>query len=833
MIISIASWIVLLLVSSLSVFASPSNDTTTIIDILSSTPEYSILLKYLQRTGLIPLINQSRGATLIAPINSAFYRLQGYSSHNEDLAAISRDLLLYHLVNSTIVSEDVASDTIVQSYLESEHIQPSSSRGMPVFISPVKSGNTTTGLIVNGMAKVVELDQLAGYERGAVQGVDIVLQRPRSLCETVGALPDTSVMSSFLAMEYECGSEMVESMITLLLPADEAFHSQFKVVEVIYLLSTYGDIDRKAIIDRHIIPQLVLPQELNENNGKTIKTLDGTVLNIDEEYIINSTFEPTAVNILASNGLIHMYNKVISVDSPLVSFTPEKYLYGMKADDFVKEAHIRQLSYLINGSTDTPQTVFVPVDSSGRGDPPNVLYHFVEGQYSLDDFQHLALSSSDDFLLETKLSTHRLGGFHQRIKGHVSFKKNVVAVGSQEIVSQEQIIGNTSIYLVDGSGFDLPSSLTTALGPFFQSSYSLGFLHTLHLLQPPKGNPRTYLVPSRQAWENQSLVKTYLETNTTALQKVFESLIFETPFYTNDEPRIVTSLDGNEVELSMDKSGSIKMDDICYDLDAADILFDTGVAHSIDEFYLPHTIEVSPKDIICANGRSEFVDLLNSRNMSHILDRGSYTILVPNGDALVKDGYNADNHDVDLLLSLHILPGNPIAKLFSGDAVDTSADNVKLKGRNVTKNFHFVEIVDGESHEAYVVGRGDACVVKGSFTTVLFLDRYISPGWIKKPIIRPPFHLKTHVAILIGVALGIISVFAVMVLAFYSFAADTKNSERRPLLAASRNNSSSSEEYSEEHQETYGAVPTTTSPIPTSHVHGQREFGRHLNLPAP
>jgi uncharacterized surface protein with fasciclin (FAS1) repeats len=78
--------------------------TTTIVDLLSTSEEFSPLIKILQRTALIPTLNSSENVTLVAPIAEA---MEGFE---ED---ITRELMMYHILNGSLLSTSMETDEIV------------------------------------------------------------------------------------------------------------------------------------------------------------------------------------------------------------------------------------------------------------------------------------------------------------------------------------------------------------------------------------------------------------------------------------------------------------------------------------------------------------------------------------------------------------------------------------------------------------------------------------------------------------------------------------------------------------------------------------------------
>src|SRR5271163_4196037 len=67
--------------------------TTTIIDLLSTNEEFSPLIKILQRTALIPVLNAAENVTLIAPIAEAIAEFD---------SDITRELMMYHILNGSV-----------------------------------------------------------------------------------------------------------------------------------------------------------------------------------------------------------------------------------------------------------------------------------------------------------------------------------------------------------------------------------------------------------------------------------------------------------------------------------------------------------------------------------------------------------------------------------------------------------------------------------------------------------------------------------------------------------------------------------------------------------
>uniref|UniRef100_A0A060TGX9 ARAD1D26686p n=1 Tax=Blastobotrys adeninivorans TaxID=409370 RepID=A0A060TGX9_BLAAD len=769
---------------------------TSIVDILSRSAQYSKLLHYLRALDLITLLNLSRNATLLAPINSAFAGV--------DPDSITRDLLLYHILEGTLLVDRDLCDScqvVSPSYLDRDGV-------LPVLISRDDKGTP----VVNNSSTIVEYDLIASPGRGVVHAIDSILELPKQVEDAVH--PFSHIFSSIISLEQL--GEGRSGPLTVLAPSDTAF-DKYSSVQVDYLLHAHSDLakaDRQRLIERHTISDIVLPQHLT-TRGAHFKTQDNSPVNISAGAVINGSRVPLASNIVAVNGLVHVYDNLLeptgSPSSPfsdIVSFTPEKLLLGMHADSFVQELNFLGLSHLIDGST-TDQTIFVPQASISTSDDDMDTYsafmasryHFVDGSINLTE----AVAMGDDYLLTTKMRSPKLGHRPQRLKCFRSASGDIYINGN-EVIGPQIVLGDTSIYVIEGD-LDMPPSLELALGPFISSSFTLRALRDLHLLRPPKGESWTILLPSSDFWSSQGLVVKYLESNTTALRAVLQSLIFETPIYSDSQPTNVSLLNGQEASVNVVDRGyesgvSLTVNETTYEVDTPDILFDAGVAHSIDRVDLASTgIDIQVEDLLVAGDRSRFLQILRDTNVLQSLNsQNAYTLLVPSDEALEKHSIDSHTKDIHKLVGTHVVRGNS-SVLFGGDSVPTMAEQgqIKLVGGIAADGRRYIELVNkklGGTYELHVVDQGDT--TQGPVVSVVFLDGALLPKWTNG--IKGRLH--TWIAMLLGAAGGIMAlslgVSAVLMFVASNSKKDDKgdeenggnrfagNDDRQPLLGSSR-----------------------------------------------
>lgn len=858
----------------------------SIIDVLSASAQFSILIKHLQRTGLVPVLNEATNVTFIAPTNAAFVDI--------DSASISRELLLYHLLNETIILQHHKSDLVAPTYLFSSNLDYSTKSGrtddypLPVYMKYLGKQSFTVENVT-----IVEQDLKASTGHGVVQVVDKLLAIPNSVCESLSQNNETTIFSKLFRMEFNCSMPILPSYATLLVPLDSAF-DQLNEIELNYLFTRPAKKDRRALLSRHIINSFITTPLIDDSANAT--ALDGTTLTFSNTLLVNDSYEPTEKNILASDGVLHYYDKFISGSEgnihSLIDFTPEKYCISLGAHGFLKELNFRGLIDLVRGDTD-PQTLFVPLDDQDDmftiQSTTSLLYHFATGKHNLD-FENVLNSN---ILLKSK-STHKaLGGDFQRIKVGAAERTHTIYLnGREKILQGPYEVGNTTLFTIDGP-LDLPTSLDVAIGSVYHSSQSASYLSDLGMLDLPSGKHGwTVLLPTNAAWAKLDLVQKYLESNESALKGVFESLMFAHPFYSDSPPvdthlmngdRVSVSIRGNEHledHFTPAQPLSLFVNETEFKIQSPNILSSSGVAHSVSHVVIPDHVDIVPNDILKAVDTTRFVKLLNARNLSHVLDPdSSYTILAPSDRALEASNITIDTPEIDVLLRLHILPGNPIDKFLNdGDDVESLEKGIHLSAKELNSGLYLVSIVEGDMREIRVLNRGDSCKKGDNVTTILYVDRFLSPDWITRitPPFRHPFRLKTPVAILLGMVCGAILIFSVLSCALFVFlkrnsSSSKQNSgsttpgisrtgspdlERRPLLSHKSSNFSSRGGYedavaegdSNEPSNGYGTASrsrrssarsarsmtsehSVSEPIATVRVQKDREHGRHLALP--
>lgn len=862
----------------LCALATQQVPTSTIIDVLSSSPEFSEILHLIQARGLVTFINQQWNCTFLAPVNSAFIGI--------DKDTISRDQILYHLVNTTVYSGDISASTgVYYTYLDDFRA--------PISLS-LKNG-------VNSKAAFDNVDLLASPRRGVVHGLLDIVDIPPSLETALYLNPQLQQFAALLDLQQ---NNLNGSLVFA--PSNDALtdwlaeSTNWNTTEAVlrYLESPFGKKESRSIVERHSVEGIIQarfsdhPLDVRKF-PLSLHLLDGTPVQVYSNYTIvgpDFTVEPEGKLVVTRDALVLPVSSVAAQDSQtFLNLTPEKIILGLGGYQMVRELSLSGNSYLIDGTQpdDKKRTIVVSVGSHSdhiehAGHPQIEDADHI--QTTEEDFIHMqkrsdsSVSEQDKFANPGSLMLYQFldGSFPKNKQSallntelmlksnkhaqRVHFERRAEGSPSlnwEKLDSEPYTLGNTSFYIAHDI-VPPPPSLAMSLGPMLISSFSLNFLDKLDRLQLPLSKSWTVLIPNRDSWERNILLKYYLDNNLDALERLFDNLILNAPIYSDQEGNItVEQYNGLKTEVTWNpqlKEFTLNNSAIQQSLTAevTDALFNNGVAHVVDDIPLPDDLEVSTVDLISSGGRTVFLDLLRAADMEYVLEPASnYTILVPPNKDLKRSNYttSTDPKKLRTMLELHLLPENPLHELFQGGSA-TTLSGEEIESQSIGASSKLLALApqsaaEGQRVLLYQYGFTNGEVAGGS--SVVFTDRHISPKWV----IPVKFGLQKGTYTIFGVLLGLlIAILLVCGLLFslskreqplieedipqepyYDSEEDAEGAPNSPAGASSPvnadNNATTTTPSTNGQPNTNGQA----KPIETPGVSDDRAYRRHLDLP--
>jgi uncharacterized surface protein with fasciclin (FAS1) repeats len=298
--------LIIAIFSIISVFTSCKKDETKpvvippkdVVDVALSDAKFTTLTKLLTDNGLVTALKGAGPFTVFAPTNDAFAKIDASKLTKDELVAV----LKAHVLGAKVLAADVTSGK-AQSLSD------------PIYLS--KNAN---GVYINGAIKVSQADVQAS--NGVIHVIDNVILPPsKSLVSIAGGNADFSELVS-LVLKADPGvakalTDASDKGFTVFAPTNAAFTELYKTVPKDTLLKASKKAFLTSVLLYHVVEGRVfssdLPNvsgEVASANGKDKLTFDlASGAKVKGKSSGNSTI--TATNILATNGVIHVIDKVL------------------------------------------------------------------------------------------------------------------------------------------------------------------------------------------------------------------------------------------------------------------------------------------------------------------------------------------------------------------------------------------------------------------------------------------------------------------------------------------------------------------------------------------
>ena len=253
------------------------------------------LASLLQAAGLVDTLKTGGPFTVLAPTDAAFAKVP-----KATLDALAADpaklkaVLLYHVISGSVPSSEVVKLTSAKTL-----------NGAKVAIK-VEGG----AVFVNG-AKVVTPDVMAS--NGVIHVIDTVLlppPAPQNIVKTAIAAGQFKTLASLLQKAGLVKTLQTGSW-TVFAPTDAAFAKVPKAT--IAKLGKNPALLKKVLL-YHVVKGNVPASKVVTLNGKSVGTVAGSAVKIrvaGGNVFLNGSTRVTKTDVTASNGVIHIINKVL------------------------------------------------------------------------------------------------------------------------------------------------------------------------------------------------------------------------------------------------------------------------------------------------------------------------------------------------------------------------------------------------------------------------------------------------------------------------------------------------------------------------------------------
>jgi len=267
----------------------------TIAEYALSDKNFSILVEALSKAELVDVLNGAGNFTVFAPTNAAFNTLftqLGVSG----VSALSKEaltpILLYHVLGT-----EKKAAMIQTGYYNT--LSPSQGNTLSLYV------NTAAGVKLNKSTSVTTAD--VDVKNGVIHVIDQVLLPPT----VVGQALSNDSFSILVQAVVKAG--LVETLsgagpFTVFAPTNEAFQALFTTLGITGVADLTAE-QLIPILTYHVVSGNVLSSQLSAGS---VETLNGPIdVTLSPAPAINVSSLIVATDVQASNGIIHVINKVL------------------------------------------------------------------------------------------------------------------------------------------------------------------------------------------------------------------------------------------------------------------------------------------------------------------------------------------------------------------------------------------------------------------------------------------------------------------------------------------------------------------------------------------
>ena len=297
---------ILLLITSIGISACSDDNTVeapkTIVDVAVADAQFSTLTAALTKAEFVTALKGTGPFTVFAPNNTSFGKA-GITSLDGLTKEALTPILTSHVLSGKVLAADVKSGT--GSTLNTAN---------NIYFSV-----NSSGVFINGNIKVISTNISAS--NGVIHVIDNVIVPPsKSLVEIASTTADfTELTSLVLAADASVAKALTDASatgLTVFAPTNAAFNELYKTTPKATLLAPANKKLLTDVLLYHVVGGRVFSTDLPNVTGE-VATVNTAKIKFDltngakvvGKTSGNSTI--TAANILATNGVIHVIDKVL------------------------------------------------------------------------------------------------------------------------------------------------------------------------------------------------------------------------------------------------------------------------------------------------------------------------------------------------------------------------------------------------------------------------------------------------------------------------------------------------------------------------------------------
>ena len=544
---------------------------TTVVDVVVNSEDHTLLEAAVLEADLAGALSGEGPFTVFAPTDDAVTALiTALEITAEDFLALEdlSDILLYHVVNATALSTDLADGQMVTTML-----------GADVTIT-IMDGS----VMVNG-ATVTSADITA--DNGVVHVIDAVLLPPAPETTTVVDIivdsEDHTLLEAAVGAANLVEALSGEGPFTVFAPTDAAITALVEALEItaedLLALEGLGD-----ILLYHVVNATALSTDLSD--GQMVTTMlgeDVTITIMDGTVMVNDA-TVTVADITADNGVVHVIDAVLLPPTPEVTPTVAEIIAN-SPDHNVLAAVLDSTDLDVALSGTGPFTVFAPTDAAFDAVDPMTLLSLLLDNDALAAV--LTYHVAGDSVMSTDLSDGQVITTLNGGDVTVTIDGGSVMINNAMVIVADLVGSNGVVHVIDAVLLPPPPAPATVVD-IIVNSPDHTVLETAVIAAGLADDlsaegPFTVFAPTDAAIAAlpAGALEALLADPTGALAEVLLYHVVGAAALSTDlsDGQLIATLQGGDVEVSIDGMGVMIND---ANVIVADLVADNGVVHVID-----------------------------------------------------------------------------------------------------------------------------------------------------------------------------------------------------------------------------------------------------------
>lgn len=310
--LSLKRWFATLITAGaalLSACGGSEHETLDIVSLAKSNANLSVLVEAIDAAGLEATLRAAGPFTVFAPTNQAFLDLLAELNLSKAQLLANKELLTsvltYHVLGAQVVAKDVPLGQPITTLQKGFFKAEASGSSLKITDGRNRASNVVTADVAaqNGVVHIID-KVLLPADKNVVQ---------TAIALSTAAQPQFTILVEAIVAANLQGTLSGAGPFTVFAPTDAAFGALLTELNITKAALLANTTLLTKVLTYHVVPSLVLKAQVPV--GSAVTTVQGESFTVNAALAITDqkarSAKITGTDVLASNGVIHVIDKVI------------------------------------------------------------------------------------------------------------------------------------------------------------------------------------------------------------------------------------------------------------------------------------------------------------------------------------------------------------------------------------------------------------------------------------------------------------------------------------------------------------------------------------------